>query len=431
MKVERALGLLPSLEAIGPLRALALASSAPDEETRWGSAAAYLTVGKWTVSTDLLRRGIPQLLARITSHLSALYTRYADALDAEEAGELVQATAHLLAAARLEEKVGRFRAAIAWAEVALRIAEGLNTRKAEVETLIFLGSVARLQGLYPDAARHFQRALVLAEAESDPLGCIDASEGQGMVALSQGQLQGATAWLGRAERLAEGEAHDARRARVIRELAQVAARRGDLDGAGDRLREAREILARLGEPAEMARLLDAEGRLTLARGRPAEAIVGYREALAWVQRAGGDPRIGCGIRLHLADLLLSLDRTTEAEEEMRLAERLAIGHDLGRRLVQIYTRLGALRGRQGAEMGFVFFEQALALCRVLEPTPTLEAEVYHQYGLFKSNLGRMDEARAWLERARELLATSGGGPSLELIDSELDQIPAGGVVRGE
>jgi hypothetical protein len=54
----------------------------------------------------------------------------------------------------------------------------------------------------------------------------------------------------------------------------------------------------------------------------------------------------------------------------------------------------------------------------------LEAEVYHQYGLFKSSLGRMDEARGWLERARELLAASGGGPSLELVDAELEQIPA-------
>lgn len=424
MKVERALGILPPLEAIGPLRALILASSAPDEETRWGSAAAFLTVGKWSVSTDLLRRGIPQLVIKIGAHLSTLYAHYADALDAEEEGDPSQAAAHLLAAGRLEERVGRYRAAIGWAEVSLGIAEGLNTRKGEIETLIFLGRVARAQGLLSAAARHYQRALALAEAEGDPLGCIDASEGQGLVALAQGQLQGAAAWLGRAERLADGEEHEVGRARVIRELAQVAVRRGELDGAMERLATARAIFDRRGEQVEMALTLDAEGRLFLAQGKHAEAIAAFREALAWVQRAGGDPRTACGIRLHLAELYLALERMSEAEEEMRLAEKLALGHDLGRRLIQIYTRLGALRGRQGSEMGFVFFEQALALCKVLEPIPTLEAEVYHQYGLFKSNLGRMDEARAWLERARELLLSSGGGPSLELVESELEQIPA-------
>lgn len=424
MKVERALGLLPTLEAIGPLRALVLASSSPDEGSRWGSVAAFLTVGKWTVSTDLLRRGVPQLLTKIGAHLTKLYGHYADALDAEGTGDQALAVSHLIAAARLEEGVGRFGAAISWAEVALGIAAGLNTRKGEIDTLVFLGLVCRAQGAHPAAARHYQRALALAEAESDAEGCIDASEGQGLVALALGQLPGAAAWLGRAERLAEGEAHALRRARVIRGLAEVARRRGELTLGEERLRLAREILEGRGEEIEMAHVLEAQGRLQLALGHGVAALAAFREALAWEQRAGGDPRVECGIRLHLADLFIFLGRPAEAEEEMRHAEHLAVGHDLGRRLIRIYTRLGALRGRQGSEMGFVFFEQALALCQLLEPTPTLEAEVCHQYGLFKANIGHADEARGWLQRARELVASVGGGPSLELIDSELDQIPA-------
>jgi tetratricopeptide (TPR) repeat protein len=422
VKVEQAFRLLPPLEALGPLRGLVLASSTPDAGARWGSAAPYLTVGKAQVSVDLLRRGIPQLLHRITEHLTILYEHYADALEHEEEGESMLAVADLLGAARLEERVGRYGPAFQWGEVALAIAEGLNPRRPEIETLIFLGQVGRAQGLYTAAARHYQRALVLAEAESDQGGAIDASEGQGLISLALGEVQGAAAWLGRAERSAEGAGDAPRHARTLRLLAGIALKRGDLDGAATLMQRSRTAVEPLGDSVEMAHTLEAQGQLDAARGDHAAALAAYREALAWEQRAGRDPRIECGIRLRLADLFISLDRMAEGEQEIRQAERLAVAHDLGRRLIQIYTMLGALRGRQGAEMGFVFFEQAMVLSHLLEPAPTLEAEIYHQYGIFKAGFGRAEEARVWLERARELLAAAGGRAALELVDAELSQI---------
>lgn len=424
MRVEQALRLLPGLEALGPLRGLVLASSAPDESSRWGSAAPYLTVGKWNLSVDQIRRSIPTLLERISLHLSHLYHHYADALAREQEGDMNGVVEHLLRAARLEEQVGRYDPARQWGEVALRIAEGLTLRRPEIQVLGFLGGIARAQGEYLAAARHYQRALVLAEAEFDEAGAIESSEGQGIVALMQGQYQGAGAWLSRAERLAVGEVHAVRRARILRELAEVARRQGDAQLAEARLRGAREIFEPRGEALEMAQLLDAQGRLHLAQDQPQASLASFREALAWLMRGGRDPRIECGIRLHLAELHHAAGRDVEAEEEMRRAEKVAIGHDLGRRLVQVYTHLGALRGRQGAETGFVFFEQAIALCQLLGPAPTLEAEVYHQYGIFKAGLAHPEEARGWLERAKELFITSGGGASLELIDEELRHLSA-------
>jgi tetratricopeptide (TPR) repeat protein len=424
VKVEQALRLLPSLEVLGPLRGLVLASSAPDETSRWGSAAPYLTVGKWALSVEVLRRGIPQCLARISDHIGRLYQHYASALEADDLADHPQVVVHLLAAARMEEQVGRYAAALAWGEVALGVAERLNTRATEVETLIFLGDVGRAQGEFAAAARHYQRALALAEAEFDPAGVILASEGQGLVALAEDQLQGAAVWLGRAEQLASGDLHAPARAKALRALAEVSRRQGDLHGAGERLHRSRGIIERLGIAPEMARTLDAQGRLEMALGRTAAALAAFREALAWVRRGGRDPRLECTIRIHLAEYFLEMDRVSEGEEELRHAERLAIDNDLGRRLVEIYTRLGTLRGAQGAETGFVFFEQALALCRLLDPAPAFEGRVYRRYGLFKAALGRTEEARGWLERARELLATAGGTTSLDEIDAELDRIPA-------
>jgi tetratricopeptide (TPR) repeat protein len=367
VKVEQALGLLPALEAIGPLRGLVLASSSPDERSRWGSAAPFLTVGKWTVGTEALQRAIPRALERITAHLSSLYHEYAAALDATDRGDPATAASHLLAAARLEAAVGRSSAALQWGEVALRLAEGLHQRKSEIEVLVFCGRVATTQRNFALAARHYQRALVLAEAELDHVGAVAANEGQGMVALSQGQLQGAAVWLGRGLRLADGPDDGPSRARMQRALAEVLHRQGNPEVAAELLQQSRETLEEHGDALEVARTLDAQGRLDLALARHQPALAAFREALAWERRAGTDPQSECDIRLHLADLHLSLGQMTDAEQETRTAERLAIQHNLGRRLVEIYARLGTLRGRQGAETGFVFFEQALQLCRLLDP----------------------------------------------------------------
>src|SRR5256885_8967531 len=109
----------------------------------------------------------------------------------------------------------------------------------------------------------------------------------------------------------------------------------------------------------MARVLNTRGQLDVQLGRQQEAAAAYREALAWLQRAPREPSLESGIRLNLAQLQLEAGRFLEAEEELRRAEQLAIGENLMRRLGQIYTVLGALRGRQLDETRFVFFEQAV------------------------------------------------------------------------
>jgi hypothetical protein len=84
--------------------------------------------------------------------------------------------------------------------------------------------------------------------------------------------------------------------------------------------------------------------------------------------------------------------------------------------------LGKLRGRQRDEDGFVFFEQALELCRSREPLPRLEAEVLREYARFRSLLGEHQEARICLERAREIMDPFVDEIALERIDRELKQL---------
>ena len=52
VRVEKALALMPELEALAPLRALLVSIARPDEATLWSSSGPYLTLGKRGVHPD-------------------------------------------------------------------------------------------------------------------------------------------------------------------------------------------------------------------------------------------------------------------------------------------------------------------------------------------------------------------------------------------
>ena len=431
MRVEQALRLLPNLEAMMPLRGLLLSSARPDERVQWGSGGPYLTVGKREIEPGELTRLMGPVLTAVAEHVAALFATYVGALEAQQRGDSPGAVAALVEAGRLEERVGRLTQAPAWYEVALALAETLQDRRPEVETLLAFGRACLALGQYALGARHYQRALVLSEAEFDQSAAIDASMGLGDAALECGYWSGAQAWYERTLRLTEAGDDRLRLGRIEHRLGLLARRRGDLAAAGERLRHARECLEPLSAGAghEMARVLDAQGELEGALGRPGPAAAAFREALAWVRHDEPDPGaagegLDVTIRLHLAELLLDTGRLLEAEEEMRRAEQLAITSHQTRALVRIYTLLGGLRGRQGDETGFVFFEQAIALCRALEGPPVDEARAYHAYGLFRQTSGGPDEARAYLERAREIFRSLGVDAEVERVEAELQALSA-------
>jgi tetratricopeptide (TPR) repeat protein len=125
------------------------------------------------------------------------------------------------------------------------------------------------------------------------------------------------------------------------------------------------------------------------------------------------------IRLRLTELYLELGRLRDAEDEARRAENTAMAHQQRAVLARVYVLLGRLRGRQGDESGFVFFEQAIELCRSGEPARRLEVDVYREYARFRATMGDQDEARAYLERARELLEPFGDETARQRIEEEL------------
>jgi tetratricopeptide (TPR) repeat protein len=411
LRVEQALRLLPDVDALAPLRAFLVATSrarAPAEP--------HGTVGKRLVQPGHLREAVTPALSRVTEHMAGLFEAAVQALECEQRGDAGGAVTALLSAGEREEHVGRFVQALTWYEHALRLAVGLNDRRPEIQTLLHLGHLEQVRLRHEDAARFYQRALAVADAELDRRAAAVACRGLGEAALAQTRWQGAESWFTRGLQYVD----DQRVAgRLQLGLGRVARGRGRLEEAADRLSRARAILEAEHDLAGMVRALNAWGELEAVQGRHAQALEAYREALAKLPGVGRRPRLEMVIRLNICELYVEWGRLPEAEDEIRRAEEAAIVHNLPRFLARLYLLMGQVRTRQKNEAGFVFFEKAIELCRGPDPLPYLEAEAYLEYALFRRELGETEEARAYLERARELLETIGDGATLARVDAAL------------
>jgi tetratricopeptide (TPR) repeat protein len=419
LRVEQALRLLPDVEDLAPLRGCVVSLSST-RGGAWTAAEPNRTIGKRTLDPTALRARVPQVLNHVTGRAAVLYDAAVDALESEQSGDLSQAVRALVRAGEYEENGVRYAQAHAWYRQALGIAEQLRDRQPEMEALCHLGRLEATRGYLDEGARAFQRSLALAEAESDSEHAAGACQGLGDVLFAQSQWVGAEAWFNRG--LQYAKSNRSLTGGLSLGLGQAALRRGRVADAAERLQRALESFEAVGDNGGVIRTLLARGLMEAAQGNTADVLVSYREALSRLPVAGADPVLELAVRLRLAELYLELGRLPDAEDEARRAEDLAITHQQQGALVRVYVIMGKLRGRQGDESGFVFFEQAIELCRSGEPSRHLEAEVYREYASFRTTMGDRHEACAYLERARELLEPFGDDAAQERIDQELRQL---------
>jgi tetratricopeptide (TPR) repeat protein len=420
LRVEQALRLLPDVEDLVPLRGFVVSLSATRSPEAWTAAEPNRTIGKRTLDPAALRARVPQVLNHVTGRVAALYDAAVDALESEQSGDLSKAVRALVRAGEGEELSARYAQAHAWYRQALGIAEQLRDRQPEMEALCHLGRLEATRGYLDEGARAFQRSLALAEAESDNEHAAGACQGLGDVLFAQSQWAGAEAWFNRGLQFATS--NRALAASLSLGLGQTALRRGQLEAATDQLQRAFESFEAMGDKAGVIRTLLARGLMEAAHGKTAAVLASYREALNLLPVANADPALELAVRLRLAELYLELGRLPDAEDEARRAEDLAIAHQQRGSLARVYVIMGKLRSRQGDDNGFVFFEQAIELCRSGEPARRLEADVYREYARFRTTMGDRHEARAYLERARELLEPFGDDLARERIDEELRQL---------
>lgn len=413
-RVEQVLRLLPDVDALAPLRAFVMATS-----RRRAAEEPHLTVGKRLVRTSELSDLVPKTLRRVSDHLTMLYDAAIEAIEAEARGDAAACVLAFLRAGDLELRVGRETAARIWYEHARGIAE--SGHDAAVETAV-LQRLAALESGCGDAARAGrlqQRALALAEASNDRASAARASLGLGQLALAAANTRGAAAWFARGLKHAVG--HHVILAELSLGMSAIALETGDSQGAESWVRRTSGELANVAPSTVHVDLHAMRARLARRTSDAAEALAAYREALALLRELPRDAWRELSVRLDLSAFYAESDRLPDAEDELRLAEELAIEQNAARWLVRIYLMLGALRGQQRDESGFVFFEKAIELSRSGEPSPRLEAEAYVGYADFRSTFGDSADARACLERAREILADLDDAPLAASVDRALER----------
>jgi tetratricopeptide (TPR) repeat protein len=417
VRLEEALCLLPDVDALAELRESLTRSSRTRPLDQPDG-----TVGKRRVDPTDLGQLLPVAVMEATRHVTQLYTAAIAAVDRLQRGDHAAAVRALLDAGELEERLGRHAQAHGWYQHALDAARPLRERQPEIAVMRLLGHLQFRRERLEDAARHYQRSLALAEAESGLADAALACQGLGDLAVAQARWQGAESWYTRGLRHAEPDRGLS--ACLLLGLAVVARHRRDPDTAAGHLEAARARFDSLGDSAGVARVLNERARIERLRGHLREASELHRAALAVPDVAEVAPELEIAIRLDLSRLYLDWGRLPDAEDQARRAEERAIAANLPRELAQAYLMLGLLRTHSADEGGFIFFENAIALCRGREPLPRLEAEAYLEYSEFQAALGQHEEAQAYMLRAREILEALGEDPLLPRVRTKLAQMGA-------
>jgi tetratricopeptide (TPR) repeat protein len=164
----------------------------------------------------------------------------------------------------------------------------------------------------------------------------------------------------------------------------------------------------------------AWGRLHLARGEAAQAESAFGRALAREL----DPVARVAVMVGLSEPLLRQGRAGDAFGAAHDAEALAIHSRVVLKLPDVYRALGAAAAERGDIEAFLFYEQALEVCRD-HGLPAFEvAATQHQYGRFEARRGDSEAAAARLREAHRLYAELGARMEAREVAEELGRMGA-------
>lgn len=413
--VERALALIPDSDEFFPLNDAVIGTSRTDSEKVWARSGAYATVGKRVVDSARLEELVPQITRRVQERLERLFGLVIAAIRQQEAGDPAGAAATLIRAGEIEEADRRLEKAERIYALALEIARDLRDKGPHILALRRLGRVARAAGRLDEAWGWYGQSYGLSMDELDLPGQVVACQGLGNLCDDRGQRDLAWGWYERGLKLARGLDDPTLEWPFHANLSILAMKRGELAEAESYLERARACIEATGDEGAMLYWYNNRGLVLLQRGdfTAAEAI--FREAL----ERGSSPFWEILVRVNLGESLLKQDRLFEAEEEARRAEEVAISGRFIPELVEVYGVFGRIARARCDEEGFVFYEQALSVCRERGLPPVREAGVYHDYGLLHLRCGRTAESLAYLERARDIYAELGLGPELGRVETDL------------
>lgn len=420
LKVDHALKALPEVDDVVHLREALIGASREDAERAWTASEAYATVDGRLVDASALEAQIEALAERARARVEGVLRHSVAALRALERGDEAAAARALVDAGEVEEDAGRLDAADACYRQALALGRKPRDRAAEGLALRRLARVARERGDLDEALRLYLGAYEVAMAQREGEGAVVGCQGVGNVYVDRGQWEQAREWYRRGLSLA-GEARPSRELwQLYSNLAVVARRTGELDASAEWLQRAAVVVRELGDEAGTLPVENGRARLLEARGDHAGAEAAYRRSL----EAQGSPVHRATVLSNLADCLLAAGKPREAEAAARELERTALVHGLAPLLPNAYRTLGGAARDRGDGEAFVFYEQALDLCRAPGSPPIELAATQHEYARWEAAMGRAESAAARLEEALAIYRRLGTEPEIERVEREMDRVRA-------
>jgi tetratricopeptide (TPR) repeat protein len=287
----------------------------------------------------------------------------------------------------------------------MRVALPLVEKGAQVLALRRIGRVALSLGDFQEAALHYERSAELARDSGDLHGEVVARTGWGNVLLWQGNWREAETYyrdaLDRAASAAEGML-TMERGHLYNNLGNVATRLERLDEAEEWFKRALAVWNEHPSPGDLGVCLHNLGHLRLEQGRAAEAGATYERAIELEL----PPSLRVAIAVDLAQLRLKEGHLTQAEDWASVAENDAIAAASPYLLGRMYQGRGNIARARGHADGFTLYEKALEIARG-KGYPFLEAETLSDYAELRLQTGEVEEAQAYLERARDIFKESG------------------------
>jgi tetratricopeptide (TPR) repeat protein len=419
LKIDAALKAIPDTDDLAHLRAALLSASRADGGLAWGSAGDYATIDMRLADPAALEGQIEELADRVRRRVERVMRHTVHALAAVERGEAAEAARHLVAAGEVEEGERRLLAAHHFYERALEFGRKPRDRRGEGLALRRLGRVARAMGQWELSSRRYEEGYEVSVAQRDDVGAVVACQGLGNVHVDQSRWSEARQWYLRGVERCPARPPTVEYVHLCVGLSVVERRLGDLDAAAEWLARGEESAAGLGDTI-MGFVDHAWGRLHLARGEAAEAESAFRRALAREL----DSVVRVAVMVGLSDPLLRQGRAGEAFAIARDAEALAIHSRAVLKLPDVYRALGAAAAERGDTEAFLFYEQALEVCRD-HGLPAFEvAATQHQFGRFEARRGDSGSAAARLREAHRLYAELGARMEAEEVAEELGRMGA-------
>jgi tetratricopeptide (TPR) repeat protein len=413
--------LLPEDEEFEGLRLSLLGLAVPDPEKEWARSSAYATFDKRLVTRAQVEQALIEAEAALRRNLQERFATTRELFAAFWAEQDDGVVLRLVELGEQEERVQRFGRALRAYSAALSAALPLVDKGPQILALRRIGRLALVRGEVEEALAHYQRSAALANDAGDLIGEVTALTGIGNARSVQGWWREAENCyreaLSRIEAAGLGEELELQRGQLLNNLGLTAVRTDRRDEARQALRAALAVWHRVDAPNDLAiyhhnlaLLLDQEGDST---GAQAERLAAMQLDITPEKRAV--------IAIDLAQGFASAGKLLEAGRWGREAEQQAIAARSPYSLGHMYRGLGNIARAAGDSDGFTFFEKALEIARTRE-LPFLEAETLVDYAVLREEMGGIDEARAYLERACEIYRSLDAPHELAGAEKALDTL---------